>query len=98
MQRFQNLEMPQGRDVEAQEIGNLVTRERSEVRHVAPEMLRQIMQHRACRAYGRRFVLQPESVQRSHLEMLAHRELRRLRGENPILIPAHDRERALEQL
>ena len=51
--------------------------------HVAPQMLREVMQHRARRADGRGAILQPEAVERRHLEMLAHGEQRGLRRERP---------------
>ena len=86
VQRLQDFQVPQRREVERQVIAPLVEGNARQVRHVAPQVLRQVMQHRPRRPDGRRAVLQPEAVQRGDLEMLAHREQRRLRRKHPVVV------------
>ena len=54
-------------------------------------MLRQVMNRRARRADGCVAILQPEAVEGGDFEMITHRELRRFRCEDPIIIAAANR-------
>ena len=60
MQRLQDFQMPQRREVKRQVIAPLVEGNARQVRHVAPQMLRKVMQHRPRRPDGRRAVLNPK--------------------------------------
>ena len=66
--------------------------------HVAPEILAEVMQHRAHGADRSGAMLQAEAIQRRHLEMLAHGEHRRLRREHPVVVGDDDGKSVLQQL
>ena len=68
------------------------------MRHVPPQVLRKIMQHRARRADGRAAILQPEAIERRDFEMFAHGELRGFRREHPIFVGVQNRKLVLQQL
>src|SRR5436309_15727011 len=95
MKRPQCLEGAQRRKVNDLEIRQLVNGEPRDVRDLAPQVLRQIEQHRSGSADRRAPILQPKSVEGRHLEMFADSEQRRLRRKDPIVIavqnPAEDR-------
>src|SRR5207237_1191620 len=61
-------------------------REPGQMGHISPKIVRQVMQYCACRRSRRLAVLQPKSIQRSHLKMLAHGEDCRLRRKDPIVV------------
>ena len=86
MQRFENLEVAQRYRVQHQVVGALIKREARQMRHVAAQMLREVVQHPARRADGRGAILQTKAVQCRNLEMIAQRELRRFRSENPVVV------------
>ena len=86
MQRLENLEVLQRRRIEHEGVGDLVKREPSKVRHVAPQVLADVMQRAAGRTDRRRAALQPEAVERGDLEMILQRELRRLEREHPAVV------------
>ena len=75
MQRIEYLEVLQRRGVEHEVAGHLEKNQPREVRHVAPQMLADVMQRAAGRADRRRAALQPEAVERGNLEMIPQREL-----------------------
>ena len=52
MQRFENFQMPQRRVIQRQKIAALIKRNAREMLHVAPQILREIMQRAARRADG----------------------------------------------
>ena len=70
------------------------------MRHVPPQMLGQVVQHRARRADRGRAAFQSEPVERRDLEMFAQRELRGFGGEGPVIVavenPAETGDRARE--
>jgi len=86
VQRFQNLQVPQRRKIERQVVTALIKGNARQAGRIAPQMLRQVMQHGARRANRRRPILQAEPVQRGNLEMLAHGEQSRLRREDPAIV------------
>ena len=85
MQRLEHLQIPERNRVQNQKIARLIVREPPQMLDVPPQARGQIMHNGACRPHARRLPLQPEPVQRRHLEMIPQRELRRLRRENPVL-------------
>ena len=89
--RLQNLQVPQRRRIQRHVIRVLIKRNPRQRRHIPPQLLRQVMQHRPRRSDCRRPVPQPKPVQRRHLEMLPHREHRRLRRKHPILARIENR-------
>ena len=93
VERFQDFEMPQRRVIQRQIVVPAIKRKSREMLHVAAQMLREVMQRRARRADGGGAVLQPETVERGDLEMLAHGVKRGFRRERPIVIAVQDLER-----
>src|SRR6266853_983216 len=67
------------------------------MRHVAPQMLSEVMQDGASRPDGRHFVLKAEPVQSGHFEMIADGELGRFQRENPVVMSDQNREGSLQQ-
>src|SRR5882672_4564391 len=90
LQRFQDLQVTQSREVQRQVIVSLVERETGEVGYVASQMLRQIMQNRAGGAGGSRPVFQSKSVQRGDFKMITHRKQSRLKAKRPIVVSAEN--------
>ena len=86
MQRLENLEVLQRRGIEHEGVGHLVKPQPREVRHVAPQVLADVMQRAAGRTDRRRAALQPEAVERGDLKMILQRELRRLEREHPVFV------------
>ena len=86
MQRLEYLEVLQRRGVEHEVAGHLEKSQPREVRHVAPQMLADVMQRAAGRADRRRAALQPEAVERGNLEMILQRELGGLEREHPAVV------------
>ena len=89
--------MPEGGGVQLEEIPRLVAGQGSEVGDLAPQMLGEVMQHRARRADGRAFVPQAEAVEGGHFEVLPEGELRGFRSEDPILVTVQDGKAVPEQ-
>ena len=56
MQGFQDFQVPQRREVERQVIISLVEGNARQVRHITPEVLCEVMQHRPGGTNGRRAV------------------------------------------
>ena len=98
MQRLENLEVLQRRGIEHKGVGDLVKREPSKVRHVAPQVLADVMQRAAGRTDRRRAALESEAVERGDLEMILQRELRRLDGEHPAFVAVEHADVRPEQL
>ena len=98
MLRFENFQMPQRRVIEREKIAALVKRNAREMLHVAPQILREIMQRTARRADGGGFVFQPKAIQRGDLELFLHREKRGFRRERPIIVAAQNLECAAQQI
>ena len=69
MQAAPEFQVAQRRGVQRQEIAALIKAKAREMRHVAAQMLRQIMQDAARRADGRVRSLQPEAIERGDFEM-----------------------------
>ena len=61
-----------------------------EVRHVATQVLRQIVQHGPGRTDGGRPVFEAEPVERRDFEMVPQCELRGFRGEGPVVVAMKD--------
>ena len=80
--------MPQGCGVENQKVRRLIKRKARDVLDVAPQVLRQIMDHGARRARGCRPAFQAKPIEGCDLEMFAQRKLRGLRREDPIIVRA----------
>ncbi len=97
VQRFENLQMLERRGIEVQEVRGLIKRKRRQMRHVAPQMLGEIVQDRAGRAHRGHPVPKPKTVEGRDLEVLAHGELGVFRRENPVVVAVRDRERILKQ-
>jgi hypothetical protein len=96
VQRLQDFQVPQCRVVQREKVVAAIKRKPRQVRHIAPKMLREIMQDAARRPDCGMALAQPEAVQRRHFEMLAHREQRRLRRERPIVVTAQNWKRRLQ--
>ena len=90
MQRFEDFQVAQSREVEGQIIASLIKGNARQVRNVPPQMLGKIMQHPARRSDGRRPVFQSEPIEGRHFEMLAHREQRRFRRKDPVVVAVED--------
>ena len=88
--RLQDFQMAQRGAVEHEIISRLIKRECGQVRNIPPQVLSQVVQDRSSRADGCRSVLQPESIERRDLEMIAHGELRGFRRKNPIVVGIED--------
>src|SRR5690606_22407332 len=76
----------------------LVERQGREVLHVAAQVVREVMQSSPGRATSGIAALEPEAVQRGHLEMILEREDSRLGRERPVVVPGHNLEAAAQQL
>src|ERR1035437_9380277 len=92
--------MPQCRVIQREIVVPAIKRQPREMLHVTPQVLRKIMQCRAGRADGGGAVLQPETVERRDLEMVAHGVECGFRRERPVVVavenPALPRSRACE--
>ena len=86
VQRLQDLQVAQRREIKSQKIGSFIERQPREVGRLPAQVLCQVVQHRAGGADGRRPFFQAEPIQRSHFEMLAHREQSRFGRKYPIII------------
>src|SRR6266498_257005 len=98
MQRLQNLEMLERRAVQNQKVAALITREPRKMLDVAAQVLREVMEHRPRCADGGALVLQPETVERCHAEMIAQSEHGGFWREGPILMRNENGERGLDQV
>ena len=63
VQRVEDFQVPLRGAVEIQVVRPLIARADREMRHIAAQMLREVMQHAARRADGRRLVLETEAVE-----------------------------------
>ena len=86
MKWFKNFEVPQRRRVEFQELRSFVKGTRREVREIAAQVIRQVMQHCAGSANGGSAIPQTEAIERSDFKMFAHRKRRRLGSEYPVVV------------
>jgi len=82
--------VPQRGEVEREVIASLIEGQSGQVRHVAAQVLGEVMQHRPRRAGGGRAILQAEAVQGGDLEMLTHGEHGGFRSKDPIVIGVED--------
>ena len=98
MLRLEDLQMPQRRVIECQKIAALVERNAGEMLHIAPQILREVMQRATRRANGGGFIFQPETVERGNLKMLPYGEKSCLRRESPVVVAADDSECAAQQI
>src|SRR5436309_3386772 len=60
------------------------------MRHVATQVLLQIVQHRPCRSDGGRAVFETEPVERRDFEMVPQRELRGFGRKDPVVVAVED--------
>src|SRR5450432_1757472 len=93
---FEDFQMSQRRLIEREKIAALVKRDAREMLHVAPQILREIMQRAARRADGGGFIFETKAVKRGNLEMFAHSEDGGLRRERPVVVTAQNLERAAQ--
>jgi len=98
MLRFENFQMPQRRVIQREKIAALIERDAREMIHVAAQILREIMQRTASRADGGGLVLQAETVERGHLELLLDCVKRGFRRKCPIIVAAQDLKRTTQQI
>src|SRR5690349_8930258 len=90
--------MSQRRVIECEKISATIERKPREVLYIAPQILREIMQRPTCCADGRGAILQPETIQRCDLEMIAHGVKRGLGRKGPVIVTAQYLKRAAQHI